>query len=240
MRNTKAIFFDMGNTLINFHKGDSDEVKDLKGVSYLTDYLKTFNKDISEERVNKDFLQKWSDGIISRKDKFIEYPIEEFLNGFLMNYGVKLTICQCVEAINRFYTEYRTQMVFDNKLRDILKEVKLEGYKIGIISNTCYYDEVMIECFKYAELFDFIEEFTFSYSIRIGKPQKEIFLKALSKMNVTAEHSVMVGDNLISDIKPANELGMKSIWINPKGIKNNTDIKPLYEISRLEEIFKYI
>lgn len=40
MRNAKAIFFDMGNTLFDFHSGDSDEEKDLKPSSLIQVVLK--------------------------------------------------------------------------------------------------------------------------------------------------------------------------------------------------------
>ena len=87
-----------------------------------------------------------------RKKHLIEYPIEQFLNEFLKNYHVNLTINQCVEAINIFYYEYKNSYILKKKnIRNTLIKIKEKEYKIGVISNTCYYDEIMIDCFKIAK-----------------------------------------------------------------------------------------
>jgi haloacid dehalogenase superfamily, subfamily IA, variant 1 with third motif having Dx(3-4)D or Dx(3-4)E len=236
----KAIFFDMGNTLLHFHYGKSDDEKDMCGLLYLTEYLKKFNSNINLDEVKKGFYENWMDGIKDRKVTFTEYPIEDFLNDFLQKYDVSLNLEQCIDAINLFYTDYREQVYFENNLYDTLKYIKDRGYKIGIISNTCYYDKVMKECFKKANIYDLIDNFTFSYSLRIAKPDKQIFMTAIDTMKVVPGESVMVGDNLENDIKPAFDLGMKTIWLNHKKCHTKNEMKPSIEISCISELIEYI
>jgi len=50
----------------------------------------------------------------------------------------------------------------------------------------------------------------------------------------------MVGDNFKSDIKPAIELGMKTIWLKHKNENVNGEITPNVEISCISELHKYI
>lgn len=238
--NIKVIYFDMGNTLLHFHYGDSDEVKDMAGLHKLTKYLNQFHSEISFENVKEGFYNKWMNVMDLRKKHLIEYPIEQFLNEFLKNYHVNLTINQCVEAINIFYYEYKKQLHFEKNIRNTLIKIKEKEYKIGVISNTCYYDEVMIDCFKIANLYDLIDDFTFSYSLKLCKPREEIFKKALEKMNVCGKDAIMIGDNLKFDIKPALNLGMKTIWLNKNQVKNPTEIRPNIMISNLQEINNYI
>lgn len=239
MDGVKVIFFDMGNTLLHFHYGESDDEKDMKGLIYLTEYLNKFNFNIKFDEVKQGFYESWMEGIKDRKITHAEYPIEDFLNSFLGKYQLRLNLNQCVEAINLFYTDYREQLYFENDLYDTLKAIKDKGFKIGIISNTCYYDEVMKECFKTAEIHDLIDNFTFSYSLRIGKPNKQIFENAMDTMRICPMEAVMVGDSLESDIKPALELGMKTIWLN----QNNSESKGIVadiEISFISEILEYL
>ncbi|ERI91697.1 hypothetical protein HMPREF1982_03004 [Clostridiales bacterium oral taxon 876 str. F0540] len=59
-------------------------------------------------------------------------------------------------------------------------------------------------------------------------------------MNVEPCEAVMVGDSLDKDIKPASEIGMKTIWINNKNINNNSRIIPQYEIKLLADLLKHI
>jgi putative hydrolase of the HAD superfamily len=98
----------------------------------------------------------------------------------------------------------------------------------------------MKECFKKAKIYDLLDNFTFSYSLRIGKPKLQIFKTAIEAMNISPMESVMVGDNLATDIKPAIELGMKTIWLNNSKKTNNSNIIPNAESSSIAEILKYI
>lgn len=240
MDGVKVIFFDMGNTLLHFHHGNSDEEKDEQGLIYLTKYLNKFNSNITINEVKNIFFKSWIEGIEDRTTTFKEYPIEDFLNDFLAVYNIKLHINECIEAINEFYTEYRENVFFEDNLYDILKTIKDNGYKIGIISNTCYYDEVMKECFRKAGIYELIDNFTFSYALRLGKPNVKIFKTAIDAMKVISGEAVMIGDKLKSDIKPALELGMKTIWLNNKNEKANDEIIPDLEVSSIGELLKYL
>lgn len=240
MNKVKVIFFDMGNTLLHFHYGKSDDEKDTQGLIYLTEYLNRFNANITFKEVKKGFYESWMEGIKDRNITLMEYPIEDFLNNFLSKYQLTLNLDQCIEAINFFYTEYREQVYFEDDIYNTLKIIKDKGYRIGVISNTCYYDEVMKECFKKSGIYDLIDNFTFSYSLQIGKPNLQIFKTAIETMKITPIEAVMVGDNLKSDVSPALELGMKTIWLNHKNKNISGDIIPDVIISSISELSKCI
>lgn len=193
MPNAKVLFFDMGNTLLHFHHGQTDEEKDAQGLLYLTKFLHNFYPNITISDVSNGFLLPWLEGIKDRNTIHKEYPIEGFLNDFLIDYNINLTINECIEAIHLFYTKYREQILFEVNLADTLQGIRDKGYKLGVISNTCYYDEVMKECFKAAKIYDLIDHFTFSYSLGLGKPNIQIFKIALTAMNVLPEDSIMIG-----------------------------------------------
>lgn len=55
------------------------------------------------------------------------------------------------------------------------------------------------------------------------KPKKEAFDKALKILGSNAEDTVMVGDQMLTDIKGANEYGLYSILVDP--VDNKYDIK---------------
>lgn len=46
----------------------------------------------------------------------------------------------------------------------------------------------------------------------IKKPDPEIFLKALEKLNVLPSESIFVGDHPENDVKAAQNVGMKGVW----------------------------
>lgn len=56
------------------------------------------------------------------------------------------------------------------------------------------------------------------------------------KLEGKKEEFVMIGDSLTSDIFFAKALGIKSVWYNPKGKENTTDIIPDLEVQSLLEL----
>ena len=56
MSDIKVVFFDMGNTLLDFHRVKSDYEKDMQGLIYLTEYLNKFNANITLYDVKNIFL----------------------------------------------------------------------------------------------------------------------------------------------------------------------------------------
>ncbi len=78
----------------------------------------------------------------------------------------------------------------------------------------------------------------------MSKPDKRIFEKAFELAGCLPTESVMVGDRLDNDIKPAKSLGMKTIWIRTELSKYQDsnygkDIadKTIDYISKLQDIF---
>lgn len=60
---------------------------------------------------------------------------------------------------------------------------------------------------------------------KAGKPKKEAFEKALKLLQSTKENTVMIGDQMLSDIKGASELGIYTILIDPISNKHNIQTK---------------
>lgn len=78
----------------------------------------------------------------------------------------------------------------------------------------------------------------------IGKPYPEIFDKVLSDLCVPADHAVMIGDNILSDIRGANSFGITSVLTTND---NNVDFssindsdKPKYTVKNLEELYNIL
>ncbi len=61
------------------------------------------------------------------------------------------------------------------------------------------------------------------YMYKAGKPKKEAFDKALILLDSKKENTVMVGDQMLSDIKGANVYGLFTIMVDP--VSNKHDFK---------------
>ena len=85
-----------------------------------------------------------------------------------------------------------------------------QKYKIGVIANQEFGTEKRLIDFGIRKYIDVIVA---SAEEGVAKPDKRIFEIALKKAGCKAEQAVMVGDRIDNDIVPAEETGMKTIWI---------------------------
>ena len=72
-----------------------------------------------------------------------------------------------------------------------------------------------------------------SQELGVGKPNPAYFRQVLSELHAEAATTIMVGDDLLSDIQGAAKAGLDSIWYAPKG---GSSPLPTYQVSRLEDI----
>lgn len=217
MFNKEIYLFDMGNTVLDFHNGiHSDEEKDDIGISYMIDYLKTISINITKDKLKSEFLLSWYDDFYIRKSKLIELDVFTYLKKALPN----LTIDKYEKLISLFYKPYKDEIVVNESIEDLFKVLKKNNRKIGIVSNCILPEKLYVEIFKSVGLDKYIDEYIFSYTYKIRKPNLKLFKIALDKLNGKAENTMMIGDGLYPDIYGAGQLDIDSIWYNQKVISS--------------------
>ncbi len=120
---------------------------------------------------------------------------------------------------------------------DVLEYLINKGYKLGIIANQKKGLENRLEEFGILKYFDLVIA---SEEVGVSKPDKEIFNMVLSKVKSKPQYCIMIGDRLDNDIIPANQIGMKTIWIRQglakyQAIKLGMDYSN-FVVSQLSEI----
>ena len=73
-----------------------------------------------------------------------------------------------------------------------------------------------------------------SESANQRKPNPDIFHLAMEKAGAEVAESIMIGDNLGSDIQGAKNVGMDHVWFNPN--RTFTSVKVQHEIENLLEL----
>ena len=97
---------------------------------------------------------------------------------------------------------------------ETLEALKERGYHLGIIANQNMGTAQRLDAWGLLKHFDVVAA---SAELGVAKPNKLIFEKALQMAGCHPHNSVMVGDRLDNDIRPAKELGMRTVWIR-KGL----------------------
>jgi HAD superfamily hydrolase (TIGR01458 family) len=74
----------------------------------------------------------------------------------------------------------------------------------------------------------------------IGKPSKTFFDRALKDMSLQPDQVAMIGDDIITDIGGAHEIGMKSVLVRTgkyrKDVLTDSGIKPTCIIDSLSHL----
>lgn len=91
----------------------------------------------------------------------------------------------------------------------MLKDLKKQGYKIGLISNSSVFAAEVVR--KKTNVLDYIDYPLFSFEVGVIKPDLKIYKRMLEIAKCKPEETIMIGDNEKDDVIPSRKLGMKSI-----------------------------
>lgn len=91
----------------------------------------------------------------------------------------------------------------------LLENLKKNGYKTGIASNSTHSSIVQIK--KRTGLFKRIDYPVFSFDVGAPKPDKAIYREIIKISGFDPGEIVMIGDDQKNDVKTPREMGMKAI-----------------------------
>ncbi len=120
--------------------------------------------------------------------------------------------------------------------RELLDWLKIQGYKIGVISNGFY--EVQHRKMVSADIVNYFDAVVLSDDIGVNKPDRRIFDHALRKTQAKAARTLIIGDNPDTDIIGAIGAGWHAIYFNRNGEGLSMSNDAVIEISKLDEIIE--
>ena len=91
-----------------------------------------------------------------------------------------------------------------------LSSLRVSGLKLGLITNgSVRMQSAKLACLALSPMFDTI---LISDAEGISKPKRQIFDRALERLNANPAHAVFVGDHPEVDMAGARAAGMRAIW----------------------------
>lgn len=224
----KAIFFDLGNTLIQyFERSEFPEILK-KSIDEAYNYISSAGKpelkyDIIWQRV-KDEDHESKDYSVRKLEDRLSYifalynPSDDLL----------MSLCRCfMKPI------FDKSQIYDDTL-PVLSEIKLRGYKIEIVSNTAWGSPSELwnnELIRYG-LDKYVDKAIFCRDVGWRKPDRRIFEFALENINSSVDECIFIGDDPRWDIAGPKAIGMDTLLIDRKGVFQDIEqkINNLYEI----------
>lgn len=119
----------------------------------------------------------------------------------------------------------------------MILEILSKEYKLGIIANQSLGTKQRLDNWDIGKYFDVVVA---SAEAGCAKPDLKIFKLALEQASCMPNESFMIGDRLDNDIVPANQLGMKTVWVRQGFAKyqnvKNANEQPDYTIEAIYEL----
>ncbi|MCM3770880.1 HAD family hydrolase [Priestia aryabhattai] len=121
-------------------------------------------------------------------------------------------------------------------MEHVLKELKKKGLLLGMITNG--FTDFQWMNIKALGIDHYFDTILVSEQEGIKKPHKDIFLRALKSLGVSAEESVYIGDHPENDVLGARGAGMHAIW--KKAAFFDGSFTDSYVIEDLKELLNVI
>lgn len=142
------------------------------------------------------------------------FPAPERVAAVLHELGIAARPALVQELVELLYAPVSRCSRVATRAREVLRDLKQAGLRLGLISNTPYdVPGALVERdlvrFGLREYFDSL---TFS-DAGFRKPHPQIFRRALAALETKPGRALMVGDSLAEDIAGAQALGMRTIWM---------------------------
>jgi 2-haloacid dehalogenase len=110
-----------------------------------------------------------------------------------------------------------------------LEEARRRGWKLGVLSNTDD-DYIAASQVQIGVLFD---EVVVAQEIGSYKPSHKHWDEFFARTRAPREGHVHVAASLFHDVRPCNELGLRSVWVNRLGESAADDARPERELTDL-------
>lgn len=145
--------------------------------------------------------------------------------------GYEVVLCDLDNTLTSFKNKY-----IDEVGKGFLDELEKNSIKVYVISNNSYK-----RCKRFSE------PLSLEYLYNAHKPHLRKVLDFVSKIDIANKKTIIVGDQLLSDIRIANRLNIDSLLCEPKECKdllvtfiNRSRDKRLRKFLRLNGLLKDI
>jgi len=221
--NVKAVLFDLGGTLVKTAEVPKIFTRILAKCGIEVDTRQVLKAQSENE---KEF--DMSQGQIERGENF--WP--EWNARILERIGIGENVQFLAKKIDELWWDHANLELYPDVI-ETLTELKAKKIRTGIITNGLKRDyKRILELTSIAGLFDVTVGVD---ACNRAKPNKEVFLYAVEKLQVKPEETIFVGDSVKHDYEGAGEAGLKPLIIDRKGnIPSN-----IHKIRSLSEVLSY-
>ncbi len=212
----KAIFFDLGETLVT--QNIEDNLVTIKALEKISKILPGHK---SSAELFMIYKQGYKVNEAFRTKHQVEIPIQAWMVQLLRRALGHEPEDRLVEEAIKIVVSARAEnaVVFPDS-KPLLEKLSKRRIRLGIISNVSSHD-VAVEILRKVGLLEYFNTVVTSASVGIRKPDPGIFLYALMQFKVLPQEAVMVGDSERHDVWGGTITGMNTVLVSNRPVANS-------------------
>ena len=172
MANIKAIIFDMDGVLIDakeWHYEALNRALELFGYTITRyDHLVTYDGLPTRKKLE-----------MLTKERNLPKELHGFINEMKQQYTMEIVYSKCKPVFQREYA---------------ISKLKSEGYKIGVASNSI--KNSIVTMMEKSDLSKYLDTIVSNQDVKEGKPNPEIYTKAINNLGMKPEDCMVIEDNI--------------------------------------------
>jgi putative hydrolase of the HAD superfamily len=228
----RGVLFDLGNTVVLFPAlGVETEDLSLERRSMLESLVRVLYDSLKDDGLNvgwSSFFEVYrtvrSEQLQCQKRTLREYNMRERLAKVLKSLGFNASASSEIirQALNSYFEEYVRRVTIEEEVIPTLRSL-LSRYSLGVVTNFAYPSGVhaILRKFGLEKIFDPV---VISGEVGWIKPSPIIFQVALSKLRLSADQVVFVGDDPEADVRGAKNIDMKTVFLARESTHCDADI----------------
>ena len=236
MARVKGILFDLGDTILDFGVLDTRGLF-VRGARLAYRRLQELNQPVPPFRAfHRTQLRAVRFHYFLSRVRRREFNSLNLLRRQCRKMGQEVTPEQLLELAWLHYWPLSRCATVEGGVHELLAELRDEGLKLAIVSNTFVPGEVLDRHLEMLGLLEFFSERIYSCDVHYRKPDGRIFRMALERAGIEASEAIFVGDSLVADIRGARRAGMTAVLKDPSGAKRKWRADPHHRITSLLEL----
>ena len=227
MKKYTTLFIDLDDTIYDFSAASRESFHETYDQLHYERYFNSFEHYLSlYEPYNLELWHLYGEGKITKEElnkRRYSHPLE--MVG-IRNQELADTFCR--EALGRIPTK-------GNLVPGAIEllEYLRPKYAMYILSNG--FKELQSRKMRTAGIDSYFDGLILSEDIGVNKPGRALYEHATQISGARLDESLMIGDMFDTDILGAANIGMDSLYFNPKG-KSGHPFTPTYEVKTLLQI----